>query len=327
MTANRIEYSRFAVNETPYCYWMNDIHGYNKRVIQCIDPDYWHSASYMIRKCAEKNEIIAAVHSRMYYLTSLETMFAHLFSLLQAPDCIMGWLHNYGKRDIKRIINKIDTKHQLYTKLELAITWKELTHFLFSDITQTDAKLPESLMFYERYLRMFANEIQSVSVGEELNSIKHGLRVNSGGFGLAFGPQEAPGIPAPPEKMMSLGSSATGMTYWIKENIGSDKKNYGLREKSVNWTFDSQISRLELIAVYMNNIKHMMLQVNGYDTENTPKMYVTEHEKLQSALSAPLNAPHAFDFKAEIHPEWIKEFTTAEVLSVYDKPRYRRVKN
>jgi hypothetical protein len=90
------------------------------------------------------------------------------------------------------------------------------------------------------------------------------LRAKPGGFHLAIGREDTPGVPAATEKMMSLGGSAFGSSYFVKEQIiPSDKYNFRPRRHSRNWNPWNLINGLILISMSINNVISWLRIVNG----------------------------------------------------------------
>lgn len=60
----------------------------------------------------------------------------------------------------------------------------------------------------------FAGDYLNENLIAEYNSLKHGFRINPGGFKLMVGPESTPGVAAPAERMTSLGSSEFGSSFF-----------------------------------------------------------------------------------------------------------------
>ena len=108
--------------------------------------------------------------------------------------------------------------------------------------------------------------------------MKHGLRVRPGGFSLAFGPEDVPGVPAPPEKMSYLGGSDFGSSFFYSAGIGNeiDKRNpthFRLKRHSLNWDPEGLSHGLNLISMSLNNILAFLKVVNGIDAESVKLIY------------------------------------------------------
>ena len=94
-----------------------------------------------------------------------------------------------------------------------------------------------------------------LKIAQEYNSAKHGLRTSLGGFSLRVGLEETPGIPAPRDKMQSLGGSVFGTSYFTVEKIIDNKRlNFRPRSHSRNWDPENLANGLVLLSMSINNI-------------------------------------------------------------------------
>lgn len=78
--------------------------------------------------------------------------------------------------------------------------------------------------------------------------------MRAGGFTLAMGVEEAPGLIAPREAMQSLGGSRFGTTFFVGERVGTTKQHIRIRRTSVNWSPEALLQRLGLISMSISNI-------------------------------------------------------------------------
>jgi len=100
------------------------------------------------------------------------------------------------------------------SKIELeSFTWKGIANAIFQNVNFIDEE--NSLKYKEKFgilWKLLSNDLIDNKIREEYNSLKHGFRVTAGGFGIAVGLQDAPDIPAPPERMQTIGYSKFGST-------------------------------------------------------------------------------------------------------------------
>src|SRR4051812_7198190 len=111
-----IQYSRFVVNETPYCVWDWDITEQNLEFINSIDPRYFeHIAKIHGEMLEGEDQQYAAIALRTAYAHSLETFFALLCATIQAPDCVVGWLLKYRNKELFDLVRKIDNRRKVFS--------------------------------------------------------------------------------------------------------------------------------------------------------------------------------------------------------------------
>lgn len=102
----------------------------------------------------------------------------------------------------------------------------------------------------------------------EYNSFKHGFRFALGGFELAFGKEENPGVQAPPEKMHSIGRNELGTSFLVAEKIeGAPNEkpdcHFTTNKYSLNWDPENMSYGLLLISMSINNVLSYLKIFNG----------------------------------------------------------------
>src|SRR5688500_3154997 len=109
MTMTEIHPIRFAVNETPYCFWSLDPVTQDLEFLNNIDPLYFEHIANLLGEALEGDQKqYAAAAIRIAYSQGLETLFAFLCALVQAPDCVIGWVLKYQNRDLFAVVKKIN---------------------------------------------------------------------------------------------------------------------------------------------------------------------------------------------------------------------------
>ena len=91
--------------------------------------------------------------------------------------------------------------------------------------------------------------------------MKHGLRVNPGGFTMSLGIETQPGVPCSREHMRSLGGSKFGSGFFVLDNVA--KFNYAVSRCDRNWIPENLARTLELIAMSLHNIIEWLKFLHG----------------------------------------------------------------
>ena len=91
--------------------------------------------------------------------------------------------------------------------------------------------------------------------------------MSPGGFYLAIGAEETPGVPAAPDAMRSMGGSPYGSTFFEIERLGTGKRSPHIRARSVsvNWSAKGLCGRLALISLSIANIVGALQCAMGAD--------------------------------------------------------------
>ncbi|HEV7746101.1 MAG TPA: hypothetical protein VGO56_13965 [Pyrinomonadaceae bacterium] len=109
---------RFAVNETPYCFWDLDVHGKNLEFVNKIDPKYFEHIADLHGELLEADQKqYAAAALRLAYSHGLETLFALLCPAVQAPDCVIGWFLKYRNSELLIRLELAVVQHRKDQKL------------------------------------------------------------------------------------------------------------------------------------------------------------------------------------------------------------------
>jgi hypothetical protein len=95
------------------------------------------------------------------------------------------------------------------------------------------------------------------------NSIKHGLRIRSGGHTLIAAPEAVPGVPPAREEMKTIGHSETGSSHWWLRQIGSEKEHFQCVQRSLNWDVTNLASAMCLISTSIQNLIAFVRCYNG----------------------------------------------------------------
>ena len=129
-----MQYCKFAVDETPWCAWEIDLGKQNLDFIESVDPYYF---TYLAKSYAsypdeeQEHEHRAALALRAAHSHGLETLFAFLFAALQAPDCVVGWVHKYEIHNLKNLLEKVRHRQQINTKVNItSISWENIADSL-----------------------------------------------------------------------------------------------------------------------------------------------------------------------------------------------------
>ena len=114
-----MQYSKFAVDDFAWCVWDWDIKQLNLNFINSIDAGYFEYLAQIYVSSDDKHEQNAALALRAAYSHGLETLFAFLFATIQAPDCVIGWVHKYELSQIRSLLQKVNDRQRILSKLKI----------------------------------------------------------------------------------------------------------------------------------------------------------------------------------------------------------------
>lgn len=319
-----IQFSRFLVYKEPYCVWEWDLKKRNLEFLEGIDPTYFEYIANRNHDDLEgENKQKAALVIRLTYSQALETLFAFLCATIQAPDCIIGWLQRYKPKQVSDMVKAITNNNfKIKSKLKIDnVRWENVSIIINQfKLEDKDRELKIKTSFGNLW-KKFAFDFLDKKYKTEYNHLKHGLRVNLGGFTASIGRQSNHGESAPCDKMTPLGGSFFGSKLFIPEVIGKDrgKKNtmhFRVRRNLINWNPTSLIYGLELISTSIENIISFLKIMNGVDCKTVqfswPKdeaMFNYPWENIPSVTSIGIDR--------EIHEFDIKRFSKEEIKKLY----------
>lgn len=255
----------------PWCVWEWDMPERNLRFLESIDPEYFtYVATLNSEHLKGEDAKRAAVAIRTAYHHSLETLFTLLGATLQAPDCVVGWIPKCKTETLRDLMRAISDESSVPNRLQLErVSWKALAGVVFRHSDQDPEVRAKHAEDFGTLWQRLAHDFLDERTSAEYNSIKHGFRLSSGGFTLAMGLQEAPGVFAPAENMKLVGASRFGSTYYAVEPIegsppGSQKgPHFRVRRWSMNWDPNANAKATQLAAVSIANVISFLRIANG----------------------------------------------------------------
>ena len=146
----------FAIDEKPYCIWDPDLDELNLEFICGIDSEYWAflADTYLAAGTTDDRKQQAALAMRASYCQGLETFFALLFATLQAPDCVVGWMHKYELGDLRKLVKKAQSRTAIRTRLvSKPRSWEDIAAAIFS-FANFDNKHEEKRAIVNSYAKL-----------------------------------------------------------------------------------------------------------------------------------------------------------------------------
>jgi hypothetical protein len=316
-----IQYSKFVVNESPYTVWEWDLKDRNITFITNFDSAYFEYLAQVHSQGLEIDEQKqwSALALRTAYSHGLETLFAFLFAALQAPDCVVGWLHKYDVGDLKALIKKVQTRQPIMLKLEInPITWKSISNVVLSPLCIEDKEKEQGIkqrfaILWGRLADYFVADVNT----QEYNSIKHGFRVKAGGFRLAMGKEDVPGIRPPADRMRSLGGSEFGSLFYVPERIGDNKLNFRIKRHARNWRPENFIYGLHMILISLQNIISFLQIINGAEATTVQFTWPSDESYFDRPWQS-ISGPTGISMDSIITPNHIKSFDKNDILDIYN---------
>lgn len=247
------------IDETPFNFFSPDVQQENLRFLEGLRPAYFgylsrtHGAVLADDSASPADRQFAATALRNAHAQALETFFALIGAALQAPEAPVAYMLKY-RDEIGKVVDKISTGGDLKTRWPLAtLNWQQVAELILlshSDITEEQRAM--NVQGFADLWRRLAHDFRDESRSLEHNSIKHGLRLRMGGMSLQIGIPESPG--EEPAKMISLGKSEFGSSYYVANPVNGSKHNFHLRDRSVAWEPHQMAWELEFLQTSIENV-------------------------------------------------------------------------
>jgi hypothetical protein len=322
-----LQYRFILVGERPLCVWGTDIKSLALEFLDNLDATYFeyiantHSQYITEDKPREKESQFAALAIRTAYSQALETLFALLCAAVQAPYCIHAWIDKYQSRELYVLVRKIHNREPVETLLSVKrVTWQTIAEAIFESLVLEDKEKETRIkQDFGNLWFQFAAQLLDNNFSLEYNSIKHGLRVRPGGFYIAIGAEEKPGVAAPKEKMHLLGKSEFGSHFFAAKKISENTQHIEMKRHHRNWSTQDLCWGLHLISLSIANIKSALRIINGVPATDVKFEWATDRDSYQEPWkrARQIGVTSMSGFQIDIKPDFITTFSKDEILAGY----------
>ncbi len=255
----------FFVDDEPYCLWEAGLAEQSRRFLASFDTEYFGYVLDTHLKAGDEQR--AAMSLRVAYHHSIETLFSFLGAMAQAPNAPHAWLakcSNAQLRNIVRRISKNDKTLRIGLSLK-AVSWTEIARASLHWYKPGAQRQTDSIDLFGIFWGKLASEYLDTNRVDEYNSLKHGFRVSSGGFGLRFGTEHEYGVPPPDHEMHTIEKSEFGTSY-RRILTASDRKgdrSLVTQQVSINWKIEKIAPLIQLTSMSIGNVIGALRILNG----------------------------------------------------------------
>jgi len=323
----KLQYQPFCVCRKKYIAIYHNLLEENRIFIDSFDPTYYtvladHHFNEVVNNSDNKD--LHATQLKLLYSQALESFFAYLFGILQAPFCLVAWIQIYRPTDLKKLIQIVSAGSSFpYFKVDIGnVSWQSVARFL-TPVTTAGKDYQEFLDNAETLLHSLYKDYVNDIYTKEYNSIKHGFRARPGGFRLLIGKNK--------DKLNTLGQSPYGSSFLSREDVGefskkSTVKILTFRRANVNWDPEYFRCRIALMKNLLGNIVNLVKVLYGSQNKDMKYWVCDNKEELRGYL---LNRSgvHTFDMDSGICKAELRNSVSQLQLShnVYYKQKIRLV--
>lgn len=312
-----IESVRFVVLDRPVCVWDPNLRNINLRFLQGLDPNFYlyqaqvHAAHYGSTSEGEKpsaaEATYAAIALRISYGMALESLFGILCALVQAPDCVFGWLSSYKNSELVEMVERISNNVPVMTLQPFRpATWENIALQLLRPLAHEPEQHRRVANLFSNTWHHFARDFCDPLRKDEYNSLKHSFRVEPTAFSVKI---EHNGTP------LLQSNSVNGHTFpYLKKNAGQ-KVHYSVSRAT--FAFEPQVysAGLALISISINNAV-AFARCRAGDDPGGVQILVPENDSLFEAFARREAHVQTMTFGGVSTPN--KYWSNEEILAVYD---------
>lgn len=223
---------------------------------------------------------------------------------------------------MRKLVDAISKRRtKILCRLDIQrVTFEQLSGLINCLSLRNEEKIERLKGSFSTLWYRFASDFLDGNLIAEYNSIKHGFRINPGGFKLMVGPESSPGVAAPADRMTSLGGSDFGSSFFLSEGIGVEEgrrntTHFRLKANSLNWDPEGMAAGLRLISISLNNILAFLKLLNGL-SENVTLRYPCDEAYFEIPWSSSQSG-RSIGINPIVREEDIVRFSDEDILKVY----------
>ncbi|MGH2549338.1 MAG: hypothetical protein ACRDHN_08105 [Thermomicrobiales bacterium] len=282
--------------------------------LQSIDPGYFEYVAGMhVPNLDTENAIYASIAIRQIHAQAVETFFAVIGSVLQAPDCPAGWILNYRIGDLRGLISSIDNYEPFLNRQGVREgSWKAVVRAIFR-FSEDNEVLREHLDASAALWKGLAYHLIHERFDDENSAIKHGLGFNAGEWKMRIRTEGS-------NVAFLLQDHQFGTRFPRREKIEGKPRQSYLRFQRVNWDPKALANRIPLLVASLRDVINLQIIHHGGGNLEDYEIALLNREIVTEALADPTGASATAWGEQKLFPYWdAREFSKAEILASYDE--------
>jgi hypothetical protein len=302
----------FVTGSRPHVSWDYDGSRDQLQFLQSIDPDYFmYAAATHLPKLDTDQAIYASIAIRQIHAQAVETFFAVIGSVLQAPDCPAGWILNYQIGDLRELFNSINEYEPFHNRLGIRhSSWKAVVRAIFP-FSDDDDQVTEYLDASEALWKGLAYHLIHERFLDEYNAIKHGLGFKAGEWQMQIRSKGAAAY--------LLQNQEFGTWCNRRERVEGKARQSYLRFQRVNWDPRALARRIPLLVASLWDVISLQVIRHGGGDLKDYRITLITRDMVRDALADPTGASAtAWTQRNNFPYEAVPEFTRSEILESYE---------
>ena len=273
----------FCILDRPFVVWSDDQGSDNRAFLDSIDHNFYYRTVHRVFFPSDDTSSLdfddeqqrkdQSAFARLLWHHGAESLLMLIGALIQAPHAVEGFFLRCRNEDCRAIAqylisSNLPANHCL-ARSDFSLD--KLVESIHNCAGWNDNGV--TISYFTRSLTNIFREFDRDDHRAEYNSIKHGLRATHGQFGLAMGLQDAPGIPAPAERMQNIVSSKDGSHFPSVSPISGivkaeQKRQFTIRHHSLGWSLEKTLCEIQLFSTFIGNVVSALKISEGAGAEN-----------------------------------------------------------
>ncbi|MET4577413.1 hypothetical protein [Ottowia thiooxydans] len=256
----------YAIDNELYCFWSNDLSADALTFLDSVDTGYFgYVADEALKHLGDQvTEMRAATNLRIAFFHGLESLLMLIAAAVQAPKCPQAYLGQCSNGALRSVLEKIDKGSVLpqYNRLLKVRSWPGIAEEVLGCFREAETEQQLLVGEFANLWADLATKQQNQIAIWEYNSLKHGFRIQPGGFSLKI---EAKG----PDHFTPLESTisekfGTGFQVITKPGDDTDSNRSRVAERhNVIWRVEDLAHLVHLISASLRNVVTYLRAYNG----------------------------------------------------------------
>lgn len=321
-TRGTIESAHFVVLERPVSVWEPEGSSTGLRFLRGMDPQYYQYLADVLGtdRANDPTDVTSKVGARsaqalrVAFGMGLESLFAILAALVQAPHCVFGWLSAYTNAELHEVVRRITRKEHL-PALEpfTRPTWESISGLLLSPLKAANQTAHETLSLeFTKAWHSLAEVFCDDLCRAEYNCMKHGFRASSSGFSLKVEVPEEEGEGAKPLAHYDV---PLGQTFPVLKRH-KERGNYSVITGAVALEPQFCLAGLRITAYSMHNAVQFARLLGGDDPSKLKPTWPPDDGVFRQ-LENPSAPLRSLTYGVNVIPD--KYLSKDEILELYQE--------
>lgn len=249
-----LEYVRFAVLDRPLCVVSPHLSHENLEFLRGVDPEFFlyqaavHQPAGSTPGMDNSDRVAshAALSLRLAYGQAVEALFAFLAAVVQAPDCVFGWLSAYRSAELVEFVERVRAGRDVKALAQFRpTTWRQISEVLLEPLLRKGEGVHSRLSaLFAKAWGIFAEDFTHRLRSREYNSLKHSFRVQPTAFKIEIQHEG---------QSLLVSNSPLGHRFPYLKPISDQRSYRSVGHATMSLQPARDLAALRLIALSINN--------------------------------------------------------------------------